>query len=161
MRETKKGPRAGGHSQYMGAFSKFHGNYTGKPAHRKLPPYGAKLRDIAADPVARRRCVGSSADGELLTIWLICGADGWTLARSWSDREEIRAFILLPLGDDPAAYDWRLLRGNDPILLHFCGEIDCEQTKALILALMRDGVQRVLAPNGLRYVAEVDYAISA
>jgi hypothetical protein len=158
--QTRKSPRACG-QKYLNAFQKFHSNYTGKPAHRKLPPYGARLREIAADPVARRRCVGSSANGELLTIWLICGADGWTLAREWSAREELRAFALLPIGDDPSGYDWRMLRGHDPVLLHFCGEINGDQTKRLISALMRDGVQRVLAPNGLRYVAEVDYAISA
>lgn len=121
---------------------------------RRLPPFGRELATRLADRPTWSRWKGTSADGNHLTIWVYCGADAWVLARA---RNADRLMLIVPPGEDPANYDWRLLRGHDPIVLRSCGQTDGAVIKAVILALMRDGVKRVIhgGRNGItRYRRE-------
>lgn len=126
---------------------------------RRLPPYARYLRDVLAAPATWPRYRGTSADGQHCTIWIAIGADAWAWAR---DREH-RLLLVCPPGDNPARYDWSLLAGgqHDPILVMPCGPVDDAEIAALIGALTRDGVERVLylADDGSRlYRAEERHA---
>jgi hypothetical protein len=107
----------------------------------RLPPYLKRHADrLRTDPSA--------------SVWVAIGAGAWQWAR---ERERLVA-IVCPPGEDPAALDWSPCRGHDPVLLMPAGAVEGDQIKALIGALFRDGVERVLTPGkneGLLYYREV------
>jgi hypothetical protein len=75
------------------------------------------------------------------TIWLLTGLDAWDVAAA----RPRHLSVVLPESDDPAAFDWRFLRGNDPIMLAGRAVNDTDRRRQIAAALMRDGVQKVLA----------------
>ena len=88
------------------------------------------------------------------SVWVAIGAGAWQWAR---DRGHLVA-IVCPFGEDPAGFDWSLCAGHNPVLLMPVGAVGGDQVKALIGALFRDGVERVLTPGkneGLLYYREV------
>jgi hypothetical protein len=57
-------------------------------------------------------------------------------------------FVLAPPGEDPAQFDWTLLRGHPPVLVRPCGDLTHGETAQLVATLLRDGVGRVLLMDG-------------
>lgn len=105
----------------------------------RLPPYAQSI-------LAARRSGnltgqwGAAADGKSAPVTLCVGSDAWTPAREWNGH---RLITLLPPGDEPGSFDWRCLAGSD-VLLWRCGTVDGDILHALLRAVMRDGVVRVL-----------------
>ncbi len=121
---------------------------------RRLPPYGARLREILAAPSTWPRFSGTSPDGRHLTLWVIYGADAWSTARRWA-AEDRRLFVVLPPDEAPSLFDWSILAGHSPVLLHRCGIASREALMALAAAMLRDGVERVLcAESGALFTSE-------
>lgn len=120
---------------------------------RRLPPYGRELAQARAGDL--RRWWGTSPDGLIPTITVLCGRDAWNVKREWPDR----LMLVCPHRVDPGVLDWSLCAGADPVLLWRCGPTDGDQVRRLITALMRDGVDRVLDAVTLdRYLVEVSHA---
>ena len=92
------------------------------------------------------------------TIWVVVGSGAWAFARDRVDEHHLGVFTLLPPGEDPATFDWRLLAGHDPILLVQAGAIDGDQVRQLAHAILMDGTERILTEDGGRYVREVTRA---
>ena len=109
---------------------------------RRLPPYAHALRVALSQPAGWLRVMGTSADGQHPTLWVLAGAGAWDLAREWKDLR--RLFLVLPPGENPAGFNWSVLAGHDPVILKVAGDLAGAEVQALVLALMRDGVQRVL-----------------
>jgi hypothetical protein len=106
-------------------------------ANRKpWPPYSKIISPIMG------AAWGLSPDGLHYPFWVLFGPGAWGKARQW--RQSMRRFVLLPPGDAPSAYGWGVLRGHPPVLLLPCGAVTGEEVKALVVALLRDGVERVL-----------------
>jgi len=118
-------------------------------SRRPQPPYARQHREALADPA--------------VSVWIAMGRNAWKIARNHlGDYTHGRPQVWLPLPDDtePDAIDWRCCRGHDPVLLMPAGAVEGEQVRALIGALFRDGVERVLTPGqeqGLLYYKEVVY----
>jgi len=117
---------------------------------RRLPPYGARVAEILADPSSWRGRPGTSADGQHLTLWVLAGPDAWDAARLWDASRAL--FVLSPPGEAPASFDWRVLAGHPPVLIWPCGDLAQAELAALVGALVRDGCGRVLVlwPSGPR-----------
>lgn len=108
----------------------------------RLPPYLKRHADrLRNDPS--------------VSVWIAIGVGAWSWVR---ERQRTHIATLCPPSDDPATFDWSLCAGHDPVLLQLAGATEGEQVRALIEALMRGGVNRVLASTGLRYCAEVEHA---
>lgn len=123
-----------------------------------LPPYGKRLAHVLARPACWAQFIGTSSNGKRLTIWLLTGQNAWKMAHDWAPR--CRLFVLAPPGEDPTRFNWNALAGHPPLLLRPCGALEGAEVQALLMALVRDGVTRVLRlDTGTRYVAEeVDHA---
>lgn len=122
--------------------------------HSRTPPYGTRLRAVLAQPSTWPWYIGTSANGQGLTLNVLTGSDAWRLAGQWT--EQPRLYVLAPIGDDPARFDWRLLAGHDPVLLHIIGQVDGDHIRRLVPAILGDGTRRVLRmDNGVMYIAEV------
>ncbi len=125
---------------------------------RRLPPYGRRLAAVLARPDTWPWYVGTSPDGRHVTILTLCGPGCWDRAHTWETGAEHRLFVVAPSGEAPDRYDWRILRGHDPILIDPCGDVSGPEIQALAAALIRDGVERALfcGPRGAtRYAAPV------
>lgn len=116
---------------------------------RRLPPFAKSI-------IAARRTGnltgqwGAAADGKSAPVTLCVGSDAWRPAREWHGH---RLITLLPPGEPPASFDWRCLAGSDPVSLWRCGAVDGDTLHALLSAVMRDGVVRVLdLADGTLYV---------
>lgn len=109
---------------------------------RRLPPFAHQLRVALSQPAGWLGFMGTSADGTKPTLWVLAGSGAWDLSREWRDLR--RLFVVLPPGDDPAGFNWSVLAGHDPVVLKVVGDLAGAEVQALVLALMRDGVQRVL-----------------
>lgn len=114
---------------------------------RRLPPYARELGARLRVPASFKDYVGTSADGRHPTIWLGVGPNAWDWARK---NQGLRLLSLLPPGDDPAAYDWRLLAGHNPVFIVSCGDVTDGEVRALVAAIMRDGTQRVIHGGELK-----------
>lgn len=114
---------------------------------RRLPPYAKRQAARLRDPRA--------------TVWVVTGRDAWRWAReringngpAWSGSEATQLVVVAPVDDDPTAMDWRCIAAHDPVLLVRVGDVDGAFLRALVEALIRDGVQRVLAHDGTLYEA--------
>jgi hypothetical protein len=115
----------------------------------RTPPFGRELRDrLQGDLV---RWWGASPDGKAAPVFLLCGAEAWRVAREWEPR---RLLVLMPPAEDPATYDWSILRGHDPVLLCRCGRTEGDGVVMLLKAIMAAGVLRVFDVATLQsYVA--------
>ncbi len=107
----------------------------------RLPPYGIILRERLADRANWPRWAGTSPDGNHVSIWIACGPGAWQWARAHIDH---RLLLVAPLGEDPARYNWRMLRGHDPVTLLSCGAITADDVLAVVRAMMACGVDRVM-----------------
>jgi hypothetical protein len=108
-------------------------------ARLKLPPFG----NIILDAVRR---------GMKPNVFITAGSDAW-------DRHKIRRErIVLPPGEDPAAFDWSFMRGLQPFIV---GD-DCPHTtlRKLAWCLLRAGCPMValayedLVASAIRTAAE-------
>lgn len=109
---------------------------------RRLPPYAHALRVALSQPAGWCQFMGTSADGTKPTLWVLAGSGAWDMAREWKALR--RLFLVLPPGEAPAGFNWSVLAGHDPVILKVAGDLAATEVQALVLALMRDGVQRVL-----------------
>jgi len=125
------------------------GKITGKRSNAKyttrgLPPYARTIIDGGRFP-------GTSRDGSQHTYWLVIGPHAWDQAREF--RDQGRAVTMLPPGDDPKRFRWDFLAGHDPVLLVKAGNVQGHEIRALVEAVMADGVGRVLDMGTMdRYV---------
>jgi hypothetical protein len=117
---------------------------------KRQPPFAKDLAKRLAGDL--HNYWGTSTDGKHPALFLLWGREAWEIAKQWRGR---RLLTLLPPGDDPAAYDWRVLRGHDPIILWRCGQVPGAEVMSLLQAVMADGVQVVFdVATGQRYVRE-------
>ena len=86
----------------------------------RRPPYSKRLAAMLERSNDWPGYVGTSSDGRHVSIWLLFGPGCWGWAHVWKDQP--RLFVVCPPGEDPSGYDWRLLRGHDPILVEPVGE---------------------------------------
>ncbi len=132
-------------------------NYNTLPVtDKKISPYGGVLRSALNHPETWPRYAGTSPDGLGVSIILIVGSEAWEKAKKLLGKH---LFLILPQGYDPKKYDWSLLKDHDPILVLVAGkDLTAKEYRRLALALMRDGVTRLLRPNGdgtaVRYLSE-------
>jgi len=108
---------------------------------RKLPPFARELGERLQDRASWPKWAGTSPDGANVAIWVLVGADAWSVARQWRDS---RLITLLPPGENPSGYDWRRSAGNDPVLIVPCGAVSDAEIHDLAAALLRDGARRAL-----------------
>lgn len=106
---------------------------------RSLPPYGRRVVAILRDP--RRLATFSGCTPTRSTLWLIAGPGTWDIAAARPNH----LCLVLPDGEDPAAYRWDMLRGCDPVMLDGPDAYDSDRRREIAAALFRDGVRRVLA----------------
>ncbi len=135
----KKAPHYGGAGkEYLNAVRGLYSNQ-----FRRLPPYARVLvsRLAARDTWQPYQYVGTSLDGCCPQLWVFFGPDAWNIA-----KERIGHYLLVvaPYGEDPAMFDWRILAGNDPIIIQPFGSMSGDSLQALVSALVRDGVKRAL-----------------
>lgn len=131
---------------------------------RRRPPYGARLAEVLARPETWPEWSGTSPDRAHLTLWVLAGTDAWQFAGVWLATRAL--YVVAPPGEDPAGYDWRVVAGHPPVLVHPCGDLTQAEVAALVGALVRDGAERVLVlPGGhasrpvrLYRIAEVRHA---
>jgi len=119
---------------------------------RQLPPFGRDLSARLADPSQRKKLIGTSADGHNPQIWVMCGPDGWEVARAWHKR---RLVMHCPADADPYRYDWCILARFAPGIVVPCGHVDQIELHCLADAILRDGSSKVLvlANHGIaRYI---------
>lgn len=102
---------------------------------RRLPPFAREI-------IAGKRFAGTSADASRHSIWLVIGPHAWNHAKAL--REQEKAVTLVSPGEDPNAFRWDFLAGHEPILLVKAGEVQGHATRALVEAVIGDGVGRVL-----------------
>lgn len=122
---------------------------------RRLPPFGRQILDARRGDLSR--WWGTSADGLHPSITVCCGRDAWDVRRTWPNR----LMLVCPVGEGPEVMDWSCCANADPVLLMRCGPTQGNQVQALVAAMMRDGVDRVLdAETGARFVVEVCHAES-
>lgn len=121
---------------------------------RRTPPFGKELAARLADRASLPRWAGTSPDGQHLSIWVSIGPNSWQWAREHIDH---RLLLIVPSGEDPAAFDWRILAGHDPVILFSAGDTSSDEIKAAVLALMTCGVNKIIhgGPAGIvRYRRE-------
>jgi len=106
-------------------------------APRRLPPFARTITS---------RTIPANA-----TLWLVAGQHAWDEATRL--RDQGRMLAMLPPGDDPKRYRWDFLAGHDPVLLVKAGATQGHEIRALVEAVMSDGVGRVLDMGTMdRYV---------
>lgn len=102
----------------------------------RRPPYSRTLAESA---------------GPGRSWFVLVGSDAWATGRTWDDQRH-RAFTVCPPGEDPASLDWSAYRNAPlPVALARCGNVDGEQLRTLVEALLSAGAARVfdmLAPGG-------------
>lgn len=137
--------------------ARHHSQTLGERYGRHIPkrtPYARRLERVIANPATWPQYEGTSPDGTHLTLWVLTGSRAWDAARVFAASR--RLYVVAPPDEDPTGYDWRVLRGHDPIIILRFGDLDGETVRALVTAMMRDGVHRVLdlAEHAMsRYVA--------
>jgi len=135
----------------------FHGGTGTAPeadynTRRRLPPFARTIIDGGRFP-------GTSRDGSRHTYWIVIGPAAWEQAKEF--RDQGRAVTMLPPGDDPKRFRWDFLSGHDPVLLVKAGETQGHEIRALVEAVMADGVGRVLDMGTMdRFVREVSCRMS-
>lgn len=114
-----------------------------KAAPRR-PPFTHALNEIIAERTTWSTVHGSTAEG--LSVFVMAGSAAWDTARQWSRLRHRVAFTMMPPGEDPAAFDWRILSLPEaqPILVRPCGELARGDLAALVRAILRDGADRAL-----------------
>lgn len=124
---------------------------TSKPKpQRPLPPYGRHVEAVLRDPQQLARCSGCTAT--CATIWVATGPDAW----HWPRHRPNHLAVVLPPGEDPEAFDWAFLQGHEPVLLIGEQAEDAQARRQIATAMMRDGIQRVLAGPLLMAAHETD-----
>jgi len=122
--------------------------------NRKLPPYARKIQGAINNPDTRQTFMGTSPDGQHLTIWIAIGTEAWLFAKA---RPQF-LIVVCPIDEHPDRFNWKFTAYHDPILVTQQGTIIDDTLQNLIFALMRDGVKRILFFNGqqksVRYVVE-------
>ncbi len=94
------------------------------------PPYG---RELAA---ARR-------EGRHVNPWILCGRDAWEIAARRGPGR-----LVLPHGDDPNSFDWRVVAGLVPVVRWPGASVpECDELGA---ALVRAGAAAALVLDDLR-----------
>ncbi len=118
---------------------------------RRRPPYGRLLTTRLSDPQNCHRYWGTSPDGHL-SLWVLIGPCAWDTARAWIDT---RLLVVAPPNEDLSQYDWQMLAGHPPVLVWPCGKVSQEQLDGLAVALIRDGVERLLVTltKPIRYLS--------
>ena len=149
MRVEKRNPAPVGAGARGTELGRLKTNYTAKAA---LPPYGREILAVRrSGDLSRHK--GVSADGRCPTLSIVAGANAWR--RAGAMRGAGWLVTLLPPGDDPAALCWHCLAGADPVLFVRAGIADGEAIHALVAALFRDGVGRVMdLETGTRYLPD-------
>jgi len=109
---------------------------------KKFPPYGRVVIDVLSTPERWPRFAGTSADGQHVTLWIATGLGAWEWAKARLGR-----FIVLVAPDDPEDYRWSFITGHDPVLVIQCGYTEGRFLQSLVVALMKDGIRRVLVMN--------------
>ena len=111
----------------------------------KRAPYSEYLRAALNHPENWPQYAGTSADCSAVSVFLLVGSESWNKARN---LENTHLFALLPPGDDPFLYDWRVLAGHDPIVAIVEGQPPSEKDfYNLASALIRDGIKRFTRPD--------------
>ncbi len=131
---------------------------------RRRPPCSVRLSEILARPETWHQWSGTSPDRAHLTLSVLAGPAAWQLAGVWLATRAL--YVVAPPGEDPARFDWRVLSGHPPVLVHPCGALTQAEVADLVGALLRDGAERVLVLSGgnasqpirLYRVAGVDHA---
>ena len=122
----------------------------------KYPPYGKQLMTVINNPQTWRQYHGTSSDGKHLNIWIAIGSQAWDWAKI---RVGHKLVVVVPEDESPDIYRFSFVKGHDPILVQQCGETTTDFIKSLVVALIRDGAQRVLAfgKNGSTLYQDVDH----
>jgi hypothetical protein len=108
----------------------------------KKPAYCKQLQELFNNPSIRTK--GSSASGKR-SVYVVTGSGAW---RKAEEMKFTHAFLMLPPGDVPTAYDWSILAGHEPIHVIVEGEASKQELIELAQAMNRDGVSRVYTPHG-------------
>ncbi len=77
-------------------------------------------------------------------VWLFCGPDAWDNAKQCRQIHGPGSALVLPPGDDPAAYRWPPVDG---LLLH-PGGAEGATVRDLVRAVLRSGVRVVIELRG-------------
>lgn len=105
---------------------------------RKKPPYSKNL--VAQLSGDLRQLWGCAPDGQSVPLWVVAGHDAWY----WAELYRVnRALILMPYPEDPAGYDWRIVKGHK-LLLHVEGLMPDSQRQRLIVELVQAGALSVM-----------------
>lgn len=108
---------------------------------KRKPPHFSRLSALLNDPTARP--FGSGHDGAM-TLWIAAGQDSWRFA----DERDQFAYLVIPPFDDPEKYDWCIAthkRIRGPVLLASFGSLPRDYEQAIVVALMKAGVSKVMS----------------
>ena len=117
---------------------------------KHFPPYGREVSCILGNPAQLKTYSGSSRDGSRGTVWISTGP----AALKWREDRPSHLSVVLPEGQDPAAFRWDFLKGHEPPLV-LTDDIDA--SAEIAAAMLRDGIASVLTVGniaGIRYVLD-------
>lgn len=121
----------------------------------KLPPYTKRLSDVLKTPSVWPQYKGTSQDGKRISLFIIAGTNAWEIAKKRLHTKLL--YLMLPPTDDPEIYDWGICAGHEPIIILTAGQLKKDISHRLSIALLRDGVDRVVTSAGggygQRYIA--------
>ncbi len=124
----------------------------------KCPPYAKRFSDVLDTPGVWPQYRGTSSDGKRLSLFIIAGSNAWEMAKKSLSSKLL--FLVHPPADPPEIYDWRICAGHEPIIILTAGRLNNDISRRLSIALLRDGVDRVVTSAGdgygQRYIARRD-----
>ena len=113
---------------------------------KRKAPYHKRLETILRNPANWPRYQGTSPNGSSLSIYVFGGSQAWPAGKEAADSRLL--FLVANPDQDPSLYDWSILAGHEPIPVIPKGHLPKYMAEAIAAALIEDGVEGVLIPNG-------------
>lgn len=117
---------------------------------------GSILKPRRPAPYARQVAAGIRPDREP-NVFVFAGSDAWNMAENRRRNFGVDSALVLPPGDDPDGFRWPPLDA----IVAIPGDCDGARFRALVRALLRDGVRCVVEIRPGRRAPVAHYATAA